>query len=146
MTTILETYDACWQKKFATLSRLFKLHWDLHAPREQLDSLARRQRAAFDSSFETLAAFDAFARERAVEHGLCTAEAWPTHAEGASIEDVKRTYADLMQADDRRKAVAEIRGHAIRLGLCTAETWPLCDDATIAEASALVRHLRQQCH
>jgi hypothetical protein len=144
MSIILDTYDPCWQEKFASLSQLFKLHWNLHAPPEQLDSLARRQRAAFDSSFETPAAFDAFMKGKAIEHGLCTAEAWPTHAEGASIEDVKQTYADLVEADKRRKAVAEIRGHAIRLGLCTAERWRLCADASIREASAVVRDLMRR--
>ena len=146
MTTTLDSYDPRWQERFASLSQLFKIHWALHAPREQLDSLVRRQHDAFEASFKTLAAFDAFMQGKAIEHGLCLAEAWPTHAEGASIADVKQTYADLVRADDRRKAVAEIGDRAIRFGLCTAETWPLSKDATISEASAVVRQLMQSRH
>jgi len=146
MTETLNTYDPRWQERFVSLSQLFKIHWALHAPREQLDSLVRRLHDAFEASFKTLAAFDAFMQGKAIEHGLCLAEAWPTHAEGASIADVKQTYADLVRADDRRKAVAEIGDRAIRFGLCTAETWPLSKDATISEASAVVRQLMQSRH
>jgi hypothetical protein len=39
MTKPLDTYDPRWQERFASLSQLFKIHWALHAPREQLDSL-----------------------------------------------------------------------------------------------------------
>ncbi|MFO1108410.1 MAG: hypothetical protein U1E61_04445 [Bradyrhizobium sp.] len=90
MTKILDTYDPRWQERFASLSQLFKAHSALHAPREQLDSLVRRQHDAFEASFKTLAAFDAFMKGKAIEHGLCVAEAWPTHAEDAHIADVKR--------------------------------------------------------
>jgi hypothetical protein len=146
MTKILDTYDPSSQERFASLSQLFRIRWALHAPREQLDGLVRRQQDAFEASFKTLAAFDAFMKGKAIEHGLCIAEAWPTHVEGAHIADVKQTYADLVEADDRRKAVVEIGDRAIRFGLCTAETWPLSNDATISEASAVVRHLMQSRH
>lgn len=35
MTKTLGTYRPRWQERFASLSQLFKIHWALHAPREQ---------------------------------------------------------------------------------------------------------------
>jgi hypothetical protein len=73
MTKTLGTYRPRWQERFASLSQLFKIHWALHAPREQLDGLVRRQHDAFEASFKTLAAFDAFMKGKDIEHGLCMA-------------------------------------------------------------------------